>query len=467
MKIIIAGAGAVGTHLAQLLSKDNQDIVVIDENPEKTENLSDSGTYDLMTVNTSPSSISGMKEAGVQQSDLYIAVTPDESRNLTCCMLAHTLGAKKTVARVDNSEYMLPQYQEIFHRMGIDSLIYPEILAAKEIHEGLNHSWVRQYWEVHGGALIMLGIKLRETAKILNKPLKELCSSESPYHIVAIKRDDDTIIPNGNHELRLGDIVYFMTTRKYVNYIREIVGKELYDDVKNVMIMGGGRTSVHVAHNKPDWMSMKIIEQNEERCRRLNELLENDDIIVIHGDGRDTATLEEEGIRDCQAFTALTPNTETNILACLAAKRLGVRKTVAMVENMDYVGMAEKLDIGTIINKKAIAASHIYQMMLDADVASVKKLTIADADVAEFIALEGSEVTKCPVYKLDFPSGVTLGGLVRDKVGIPVNGNTQIQPGDSVVVFAKGNQIKKMDRFFRKPESGLLNQIVEAVKEKL
>ena len=231
MKIIIAGAGAVGTHLAQLLSRDDQDIVVIDESQEKTEMLTDSGSYDLMTINSSPSSIGTMKSAGVQHADLFIAVTPDEARNITCCMLAHTLGARKTVARVDNAEYVQPQYVEMFGRMGIDSLIYPEVLAAQEILEGLMHSWVRQYWEIHNGALIMMGIKLREGARIFDIPLRELCPPDAPYHIVTIKRDDQTIIPGGADVLQLGDIAYFVTTRKHTSLIRELVGKEDYPEI--------------------------------------------------------------------------------------------------------------------------------------------------------------------------------------------------------------------------------------------
>ncbi len=460
MKIIIAGAGAVGTHLAQLLSKDDQDIVVIDENPEKTDQLTYSGDYDLMTINMPPTSIAALKEAGVQHANLFIAVTPDESRNITCCMLAHTLGAERTVARVDNAEYVQPQYQEIFNSMGIDSLIYPEVLASQEILEGLKHSWVRQYWEIHDGALLMMGIKLRESAHILDVPLRQLCPPDAPYHIVTIKRDDQTIIPGGNDSLQLGDIAYFITTRKHTSLIRELVGKETYPDVKKVMVMGGGRISVNIARKKPDWLSMKIVEQNEERCHQLNDLLENDDIVVIHGDGRDTATLVDEGIKKYQAFAALTPETETNILACLAAKRLGVRKTVALVENMDYVNMAEKLDIGTIINKKVIAASHIHQMMLQADVTTMKSLTIANADVAEFVALEGSPITQCPIRDLSLPRGVALGGLIRDKLGMPINGSTLIQPGDSVVVFAIDGLIKRMDRYFRKPEGGIVTKII-------
>ena len=460
MKIIIAGAGAVGTHLAQLLSRDDQDIVVIDESQEKTEMLTDSGSYDLMTINSSPSSIGTMKSAGVQHADLFIAVTPDEARNITCCMLAHTLGARKTVARVDNAEYVQPQYVEMFGRMGIDSLIYPEVLAAQEILEGLMHSWVRQYWEIHNGALIMMGIKLREGARIFDIPLRELCPPDAPYHIVTIKRDDQTIIPGGADVLQLGDIAYFVTTRKHTSLIRELVGKEDYPDVKRVMIMGGGRISVQLARKKPDWLSMKIVERNEERCYQLNELLENDDIVVIHGDGRDTGTLVDEGIRKYQAFAALTPETETNILACLAAKRLGVRKTVALVENMDYVNMAEKLDIGTIINKKAIAASHIHQLMLNADVTTMKSLTIANADVAEFVAQEGSPITGKVIREQRFPHGVSLGGLIREGIGMSVNGNTRIQAGDSVVVFATDGQIKKMDCFFRKPGDNIVSKLI-------
>ena len=446
MKIIIAGAGAVGTHLAELLSKEDQDIVLIDDSEEKLSKVA--GNFDLMTLNVSPTSISGLKEAGAAYADLFIAVTPEETKNMTCCMLASNLGSRKTVARIDNAEYLDPKYTEFFKRMGVDSLIYPEMLAAQDIIEGIKRSWVRQWWEVHNGALIMLGIKLRETAEILDIPLKLLCGPDTNYHIVAIKRDDVTIIPNGEDILKLNDIVYFMTTKKYIPYIRKIVGKEHYSDVKNVMIMGGGLAAVQAAQNVPSYMEVKIIEQDPKRCVKLNEILENDDIMIINGDGRDTSLLIDESIHHTQAFVALTNQTETNILACLTAKRMGVRKTVALIENLDYITMAEKLDIGTIINKKTIAASHIHQMMLDADVANVKCLTLANADVAEFAVKEKAKVTRNKVKDLGLPHGVTIGGLVRDGVGYLVSGNTQIQPGDSVVVFCKSMFFKKLDKYF-------------------
>ncbi|MCH4146889.1 MAG: Trk system potassium transporter TrkA [Prevotella sp.] len=446
MKIIITGAYAIGTHLARLLSRNNENITIIDEDEER---LAEIGSdYDLLTIQASPDSVKALKEAGAGSADLFIAVTPDQSLNMNCCILAKALGAKKTVAKIDNAEYMEPEMQEFFAKLGVSSLIYPELLAAKDINNGLKMSWVRQRWDVHDGALVMLGIKLRETCEILNEPLKNLCGPQDPYHIVAIKRGGETIIPGGNDELKLYDLAYFMTTKQYIPYIRKIVGKEHYVDVKNVMIMGGGNTTVRAIKTMPEYMDTKIIELNPERCEELNELLESDKTLVINGDGRDIHLLMEEGIKNTQAFVALTGNAETNILACLTAKRLGVRKTVAMVENIDDVSMAESLDIGTIINKKAIAASKIYQMMLDADVMNVTFLMAANADVAEFIPKEGALVTKKPVKEIGLPIGMTIGGLVRNGEGLLVSGNTQIQAGDSVMVFCHDINMKKVEKLF-------------------
>ena len=445
MKIIIAGAGAVGTHLAKLLSREKQDIILMDDDEEKLSTLD--SNFDLMTATASPTSIKGQKEVGVGEADLFIAVTPDESRNITACILAHNLGAEKTVARIDNYEYLLPKHKEFFQKMGVDSLIYPEMLAAKEIVSSIRMSWVRQWWEFCGGALILIGSKMREKAEILNIPLYQLGGPELPYHVVAIKRGNETLIPRGDDVIKLHDIVYFTTTRKYIPYIRKIAGKEDCADVRNVMVMGGSRIAVRTAQYVPDYMQVKIIDNDMARCNRLTELLD-DKTMIINGDGRDMNLLLDEGLKNTEAFVALTGSSETNILACLAAKRMGVSKTVAEVENIDYINMAESLDIGTVINKKKIAASHIYQMMLDADVSNVKCLTVANADVAEFIVKEGSKITKHPVKDLGLPKGTTIGGLIRHGEGVVVMGNTLIQPGDHVVVFCLNMMIKKIEKFF-------------------
>ena len=445
MKIIIAGAGNVGTHLAKLLSRERQDIILMDDDEEKLSTLSNN--FDLMTVTASPSSISGLKEVGVKEADLFIAVTPDESRNMTACMLAHNLGALKTVARIDNYEYLLPKNKEFFQKLGVDSLIYPEMLAAKEIVSSMRMSWVRQWWEFCGGALILIGAKMREKAEILDIPLHQLGSPNIPYHVVAIKRGTDTIIPRGDDTIKLNDIVYFTTTRKYIPYIRKIAGKEDYADVRNVMIMGGSRIAVRTAQYVPDYMQVKIVDNDLNRCNRLTELLD-DRTMIINGDGRDMDLLIEEGLKNTEAFVALTGNSETNILSCLAAKRMGVNKTVAEVENIDYIGMAESLDIGTVINKKMISASHIYQMMLDADVSNVKCLTFANADVAEFTVKADSKITKHLIKDLGLPKGTTIGGMIRNGEGILVTGDTLVRAGDHVVVFCLSMMIKKIEKYF-------------------
>ncbi len=446
MKIVIAGASAIGSHLARLLSRSNQDIVLIDHNADTLDDIS--SEYDLMTLAGSPTSIKTLLQADTDEADIFIAVTPDENVNITSCVMAHAMGARKTVAQVDNQEFINPDNTPTIQAMGIDTLIYPEKLAAENIIKGLKLSWVRQRWDVHGGSLVMLGIKLRETCEILNQPLRLLCGPQDPYHVVAIKRGNDTIIPGGNDELKLYDIVYFMTTVNTIAYIRKIVGKEHYADVKNVIIMGGGRTAIRAAKEMPSFIDTKIIEIDEHQCEKLNEELDDTDVMVIHGDGRDINLLKEENIKNTQGFVALTGNDEVNILACLTAKKLGVRKTIAMIENSNYLSMAESLDIGTVINRKMLAAGNIYQMMLDADVRNIGYLASVKADVAEFIAESGSKVTRKKVFELGLPRGCTIGGLVRGKEGMLVSGGTQIMAGDNVVVICHEVDLKKIEKFF-------------------
>ncbi len=444
MRIIIAGAGAVGTHLAKMLADERHDIVLMDEGEERLANLE--SNFDLMTVAARPTSINSLKEVGAADADLFVAVTPEESTNITSCILAHSLGAKKTVARIDNYEYLQPKNKEFFKNLGVDSLIYPEMLAAKEIADGLHLSWIRQWWEFNGGALVMLGVKLRENALILGTPISQI-RKEEPYHIVTIKRMGETIIPSGSDELLAGDIVYFMTSKRSLPYIRKITGKEEHATIRNLMIMGGSRIAMRATQLVSNDMSVKIIDSDINRCHWLTDLVD-DKVMIINGDGRDYELLEEEGISEVDAFVALTDNSETNILACLSAKRMGVFKTIAEVENIDYISMAESLDIGAVINKKKIAASYIYQLLLDADVENVKCLTFANADVAEFVVKEGAKVTRSLVKDLTLPKGTTIGGLVRGDEGILVTGFTQIQPGDHVVVFCLSSMIKRIEKYF-------------------
>ncbi len=459
MKIIIAGAGAVGTHLARLLSNDNMNVVLMDEDVEKLVRLN--STLDIMTLPKPPSSIEALKDAGVKDADLFIAVTPNESENLTCASLAKQLGAKKTVARVDNYEYMKSENRKLFTQSGIDSLIYPELLAARDIAASARYSWVRQLWEFDEGDLVMLSVKMHDSTPLYDKEirnennmlvgrtLKEIgITYGHHFHVVAIRRGTETVVPYGEEKILPRDLVFFMTTREGIDQIRHLSGKDSYPHVKHGVIIGGGKLSVRTDWALPEDLTLKIIEPSHDRCLQLGGLTRSR-TLIINGEGYDMDVLADEGFNNLEAFIALSNNDEENILACVAARRKGVRKTIAQVENLGYFDMATDLDVGTIINKKMIAASHIYQMLLKSDVDNVKMLSFADADVAEFVVKPNSKVTKKPIMELDIPYGVNLGGMIRDGKSMLIGGKTQIQAGDKVVAFCIGNTLKKLDKLFK------------------
>ena len=447
MKVIIVGADAIGAHLAELFSKIKQNIVIIDEDEAKLERIS--SHCDLLTIKSSSNTpIQSFRDAGVKNADLFISVTRDENLNLSLCVLAKSMGAKQTVARVENDEFTDTFIIEAFKRAGVTSIIYPDDLAARDIIAGLDVSWVSQCWDVHGGALTMLGLKVDDVCEVLNRPLKDVCGPDTPYHVLAIKRGGTTIIPTGNDMLLDKDYVYFMTTRDYIPAIKKIAGKGDHADVKNVIIVGGGKTAARVVNRLPRGMKAKIFETSAARCEELNAIIDTSRVMVINADGRSVANLLEENIKRAQAFVALTGNAEANILACMTAQELGVGKTIAMIENMDYMNIAGNADIGTVINKQALTASYIYQLLLNGDVRNIRNLLVVNADVAEFHAHEGSRITSKRVRELALPSTVELGGLVRNGRGMLVNGNTQIQPGDNVVVFCQDTDISQIEKYF-------------------
>lgn len=443
MKIVIAGAGDVGTHLAKMLSEENHIIILLDQKKEKIKSLE--SNYDILSVAGSPTSIKDLTEAQVPSADLFVAVTPSESTNITACMLATNLGAQKTLARIDNQEYLLPKNKEFFKSMGIDSLIYPEMLAAEEIINSLKKGWVRQYVELSGGALTVLATKIRSSSPLCDIPLEKAFAGNGRVRIVVIKRGDTTILPSGKDRLIDGDIAYFITTRDGIEDVRIQSGKENYD-INSIMFLGASRICIKAIQGLPKSKEIKVIEQDLEKTYRIIE--NTDNVLVINGDGRDITLLQDESIETYDAFVALSGNAETNIMACLAAKGMGVNRTIAEVENMDYINMAERLDIGAIINKKIIAASHIYQLILGGDV-SVKLLTFADVDVVELKAENDSLITKGPIYTLTLPKHTIIGGVVRDGRGFVAVGGTVIQPGDSVTIFCKKESLEKIKKLFK------------------
>ena len=442
MRIVIAGAGEVGTHLAKMLSFEEQDIIVIDNDEKKLYNLDN---YNLMTVRGSAVSLDVLKNVQVGMADIFIAVTPHETINVIACSMAKSMGCKKAVARIDNYEFMKPASKKFFASYGIDTLIYPEYLAAHEVKTAMEHTWVRNWFEMLNGELIVVGVKIRANSRIVGIKLKELSGLSSFMHINAIKRNREIIIPGGDDEILANDIIYVATTPRNVDDVVAACGKETHT-AERVLIMGGNEIVKQLAMAIKDKYKVKILDSDLERCQKLADELPYCNIVYYEAGNNDV--LEEEGVEDYDVFVAMGDSSESNILSCVMAKELGMRKTVAQVENLQFINEAESLNIGTIINKKLIASSTIFQMMIDADTDNAKCLALADAEVAELEVAAGAKVTKAKVKDLKLSRDMTIAGLVRNGEGQLVTGDTQLQAGDRVVIFCLSGAIHKIERMF-------------------
>lgn len=447
MNIVIAGAGEVGSHLARMLSKQEHQIMLIDSDYEKL--IAIESQLDVLYTVGSCTSIGALRDAGVDKSDLYIAVNHEEDRNINSAILAKKLGAKQTIARVNNSEYLEEENSEYLRTIGIDSLIYPERLAAEEIVNALKISESRQIHEFSDGRLQLLSIKLWEKAPILNLSLIQMAKQygADDFRVVAIKRMNKTIIPRGNDYFMYGDLVYIVTKPDFIPHIFTLCGKNRHI-IKNVVIIGGSRIGVKAASLLEKHYNVKLIEQDREKSIVLADKLKS--TLIINGSGQDLALLREEGIQNTDAFISVTNSSEINILACLLAKKLGVKKSIAEVENIDYIDLAENIGLGTLINTKVIAASSIYRYTMNVDVKHLKFLTFSEAEVFEVTAEPGSKITQHPLSGAKFPLDATIGGVIRDGEVIIAKGDTHIREGDNVVVFALPDRVKKVLKMFHR-----------------
>lgn len=446
MEIIIVGAGEVGTHIAKLLSKENHNIVLIDKDANKI-NMA-MNHIDVMGIVDDALSFEVLKRIGIKKADLFISVTQNEETNITASIFAKKLGAKRTIARIDNNELLAKKNKSIISDLGIDNLIYPQKLAADEIIKLLKLTGSTETFEFSQGHLSLYTIKLDKNAPIINKTLKEVAMQQDvfDYRAVAINRDSKTIIPNGDNKFLLGDLVYVISNKSGVSALMKNTGKEKIE-IKNVMILGGSRIGKRTAKELQKKFNVKLIERDESKCIELADQL--NDTLILNGDGSDTELLLEEGIKNMDAFIAVTDNSETNILSCLLAKRFGVKKTIAEIENIDFIDLAENIGIDTIINKKLLAASKIYGYTISAEVSTVKCLTGTDAEVVEFVAHKDSKIVNVPLSKVAFPKNAIIGGVIKGNNSYIAKGDTVIEPGDKVVVFTLPQAIHKLEKFFK------------------
>ncbi len=440
MKILIAGAGEVGYHLARLLTKESHSIVLIDTRAKILSRADNE--MDLLTIQGNAYSLSVLDKAGIAEADLLIAVTSSETTNLTIATLGKQLGAKKTIARVNNSEFLKLKDRLDLKSLGIDVIISPEELASKEIVRLLRRSSFTNAFDFEFGKLTLLGVYLKKGSKLIDKTVSA-CKAYNTgrcYKTIAIERNSEPIIPDDNFEYKENDHVFFLCLPEGVDQIREVAGKTKHE-VKNVMIMGGGNVGFNTAKKLSRRKNVKLIESDTERCHELADELP--ETLIINDDGHDVHLLEDENIEEMDAFIAVTGNSETNIMSCLVAKNHGVKKTIAMVENMDYINLSQNIGIDTLINKKLIAANNIFRYVRHADIINIAGIHGLDAEVIEIHVSENSKATKVKIGDINLPKDATVGGIIRNNVGWIAEPDFQILANDKVVVFALPNSIEK------------------------
>lgn len=452
MKIIIAGAGEVGSHLAKMLSGEANEITVIDKSRERLDSLV--ANTDVVTVEGNPSSLKVLHEAGASSADLFIAVNPSESQdvNIVSAMLAKKLGSKKATARINTEEYLTYENKYLFTEMGIDLLFYPEKIAAGEIVDLLRRTASTDSMDFARGKLNMAVFRLEDESPLIGMNMAEFSQVAAAqghnFRVVAIARGDETIIPKFDTKFKYHDLVFIISKREGMEMLMSYIGKTNIE-VNKLMILGGSPIGEMVARQLCKQVdSVKIIEMNKEKCIELSEKLP-DNVIVVNGDGRNSDMLLEESIRDYDAFVAVTNNSETNILACVAAKRLGVSRTIAEVENLEYIRLAEGMGVDAVINKKLITAGRIFKFTLSNKVRFIKYMSGTNAEVLEFIVAPDTKITKYPLKDINFPRNAIVGGVIRGNESFIAVGDTQIQAYDRVAVFALPEAIKEVDRFFR------------------
>ena len=454
MKIIIEGAGEVGSHLAKMLSHEANEITVVDDDAARLSRLG--STADVVTVLGDPCSLEVLKKAGAQKADLLVAVNPrvPQAVNIVSALLAKKLGTRQVTARVDDANYLQPENKLIFKDMGIDLMFYPEKIATDEIMDLLKQSSTTDAMAFGHGKLQLVVFKVDEDSPLLEMKLHEFTAAVSArgegteFRVIAITRRDSTIMPKFDTHFKFQDHIYIMSDRNGINDLMNFLGKGVVD-IKNVMILGATRIGAMLANRLYRHVDeIKLIDSDLERCKELSASLP-DPINVVCGDGRNSDFLIEESIKSFDAFVAVTGNDEENIMACVVAKKFGIERTIAEVENIEYIRLAEDMGVDAVINKKLITAGRIFKFTLSDKVRFVKYMSGTDAEVLEYTVAPGCRITKGALKDIDFPANAIIGGVTRGSDAFIAVGSTRIEAYDRVAVFALPEAVKEVDRWFK------------------
>jgi len=445
MNIIIAGDGELGYHVAKFLIKENHTITVIDKDQFLLKAFE--SYNDVLTIQGASNSASTLKEAGIENADILVSVLHDENINITTCILGKSLGAKKTIARIDNVEYLDPKNTEVFNKLGVDALVCPEKIAANEIIKLIKQAAATEIIDFSGGLLSLFLLKLDSKSLVLNKTLLQVAKENPDLHFraVAIHRDSKTIIPSGNDIFKDGDMAYVITQPDDIDRLLKLSGKINFK-INKIIIAGGSRIGRKSAVVLQNYKNVTVIDKSDERVEQLSNILT--DCMIVKGDVRNIDLLLEEGIENTDSFIAVTNSSETNIITSLLAKKFNVKRIITLVENIEFIDIAQKVGLDAIINKKLITASYITNFILSEKVSTLKYLTGVDAEVLELIVKANAPITKKAIYEVNLPKNVIIGGYIRNNKGYIALGNSQIKEGDKVVVFAMPTDIEEVISFF-------------------
>lgn len=444
MKIVIAGGGEVGFYLAKLMEQEFQDITLIDIEQDKLAFIEKN--LGIATVHGDSTSYHVLKQAQIEKTDLLISVTSTESTNIATTLIGKKLGAKKTIARINNMEYLIEKSTLDLRTLGIDDLISPESLAAREVKYILKSPALTETFDISEGKLTLMGLYLEEHSPIVNKSIAETSylNPDKTFMLIAINRKGKTIIPRGDTVLQKGDHIYFIAKNGGKNGVLHYSGKKSLQ-IKSVLVIGGSRTGKYIAHRLSKYYDIKLIEKDQKKSNQL--AIDLPKVQIVNGNGTDVSLLQEEGIENYDAFVSVTGNSETNIFSCLVAKELGVKKTIAMVENIGLFNHSQKIGVDTLINKKLAAANFIFKNIQKVNVFS--HLYGINAEILEFTVKENSKITQKPIRDLSFPEHAVISGVIRKNEGFITLGNFQIQAHDKVIVLTLPKSVRKVESCFK------------------
>ena len=446
MKIIIAGAGAVGFHLAELLVREDQEIILIDTNEEALNHAA--SHLDVMTIRGDAASTDVLLKANVGKTKLFLAVTTSEKTNLLVAILAKQMGAKKTIARISNPEYLETSQKEIFQKLGVDTLISPQILAAQEIERLLRRGSFTDVFEFEKGKISVVGFKAHLSCPLLDKTMDEIDTliPDLNFRAVAILRGHTTIIPRGATTLRKGDHLYLAVKSKSLDDVILLAGLQP-KPIKKVMIIGSTAIALRAAQLIEDKYNLSVILEDKERGKQFVEALNN--TLVVIGDPSNIDVLKEERLEEVDAFLALTPNSETNIITSLIAEEAGVYKTIALVEDVNYTHISQNIGVDTIINKKLIAANNIFRFVRKGKVEAIGSLHGVDAEMIEFVVHKRNRLVRHAIRDLHMPKLAVIAGVVRGEEGFIPDGDFKLEIDDKVIVLALPEAIYKVEEIFK------------------